>query len=122
MPECLGRPQVNTGLGGVTASGPFGWNALGELGIEADTKKLESNAYELGEYGYGGMAETFWSINPRRELVLLWFSQQVDNFSWTDDAANLWRASRKAVAKLPFVELPLKVTSPTAGSSKVEQR
>mmetsp|Transcript_123521 Transcript_123521/g.349177 ORF Transcript_123521/g.349177 Transcript_123521/m.349177 type:complete len:524 (-) Transcript_123521:11-1582(-) len=99
---CLGKPQTNDrGLPGVTSKGRFGWNALGELGVCDEPSQKDPNAFELGEYGYGGIAETFWSISPSRELIVLWFSQQVDNFSWTTPAANLWHASRKALQKLP---------------------
>lgn len=96
MPECLGAPQTNTGLGGVTAAGLFGWNALGELGVNEKTGTPDE--FELHEYGYAGIAETFWSINPSRDLVILWFSQQVDNRSWTSPAGNLWAAARRAVS------------------------
>eukprot|EP00928_Gymnodinium_smaydae_P064635 TRINITY_DN47917_c0_g1_i1.p1 TRINITY_DN47917_c0_g1~~TRINITY_DN47917_c0_g1_i1.p1 ORF type:complete len:507 (+),score=111.94 TRINITY_DN47917_c0_g1_i1:191-1522(+) len=99
MPQCLGCPQTNKGLPGVTATSLFGWNALGELGV--NTQEEAPNAYEPQEYGYGGIAETFWSINPARELITLWFTQQVDNHSWTSPQANLWAAARKAVAGVP---------------------
>merc|ERR1719356_512136 len=97
----LGRAQdvasyPNGYLPGVTAKGLFGWNAFGELGVD-QTADVTTGAYQLGEYGYGGIAETFWSIDPARELVLLWFTQQVDNFSWTTPRANLWTAARRAV-------------------------
>ena len=99
LPTCLGRRPVATSTTGVAASGAFGWNGLCEIGVVADPKELSPDAFELDEYGYGGAAETFWSVNPRRELVVLWFTQQVDNRSWTAPAANLWIAARKAVAK-----------------------
>lgn len=95
LPTCLGAPQTNKGYAGVTAPGLFGWNALGELGTEPCTE--EGKVFEEGEYGYAGIAETFWSVNPRRELIILWFTQQVDNFSWSDEEANIWTAARKAV-------------------------
>merc|ERR1712039_980216 len=99
LPECMGKKQTNSGLIGVTASGPFGWNALGEYGMNGDQTKLGSDAFELHEYGYSGIAETFWSINPDRGLVILWFAQQVDNHSWTTRSANLWAAARLAVSR-----------------------
>eukprot|EP00931_Biecheleriopsis_adriatica_P065864 TRINITY_DN40320_c0_g1_i1.p1 TRINITY_DN40320_c0_g1~~TRINITY_DN40320_c0_g1_i1.p1 ORF type:complete len:495 (-),score=107.73 TRINITY_DN40320_c0_g1_i1:30-1514(-) len=97
LPECLGKRQRNAGTPGVTAAGDYGWNALGELGVVAEPRG--KNDFELGEYGYGGIAETFFSINPARELVTVWFTQQVDNFSWSTPTANLWLAARKAVKK-----------------------
>merc|ERR1712232_376428 len=101
MPECIGQAQTNTGLGGVTAQGAFGWNALGELGVAPTVNaKVDPEAFECGEYGYAGVAETFWSINPARELVILWFTQQVDNRSWTKPTASLWVAARRAVGEV----------------------
>jgi len=100
-PHCLGKMQQNTGQGGVTASGPFGWNALGELGVVADRRQLSEGAFEFEEYGYGSMAEVFWSINPRRDLILIWCTQQVDNHSFSHNSiASLWNAARKAVDRL----------------------
>jgi len=101
LTDCLGGQQVNDGgMSGVSAShgARVGWNALGELGVEDDLSKLGPDAYEAAEYGYAGVAETFWSVNPKRNMVTLWFSQQVDNHSWTSPEANLWIAGRKAVA------------------------
>jgi len=101
LPACLGVPQDSTrGATGVTAKGPFGWNAMGELGV-VEGAPLDGDAFELGEYGYGGIAETFWSVNPRRDLVVIWMTQQVDNHSWSSPKANLWAAARQAVAAVP---------------------
>lgn len=97
MPECMGSPQVaGAGTTGVTAKGRFGWNALGELGVSDEPA---ADAFGAREYGYGGMAETFWSIDPSHDLTIIWLTQQIDNFSWTSEAANLWIASRKAIAR-----------------------
>jgi len=100
MPECLGSLLNNEAeyLPGVTNRGEIGWNALGELGMIKDPAKLGSTGYEFQEYGYGGIAETFWSVNPSKDLVLIWITQQVDNHSWTTEKASLWVAARKAVA------------------------
>merc|ERR1712139_8427 len=97
-----GQKQTNTGLAGVTAQGPYGWNEMGELGVVADPKKLSHGAFEIGEYGYGSMAEAFYSINPRRELIIIWITQQVDNHSWTEaqPKADLWAAAREVVSTL----------------------
>lgn len=95
LPTCLGKVQVNAGVPGVTASGQFGWNCLGELGTVQGS--VGDNEFEEGEYGYAGIAETFWSINPKRKLIIIWFTQQVDNHSWSTASANLWLASRKAL-------------------------
>lgn len=101
LPGCIGEPQVSDGgtggVAGITARGRFGWNAVGELGMNEDQQPAD--AFEADEYGYGGIAETYWSVNPRRGLIILWFSQQVDNHSWSSDVANLWLAARAAVAK-----------------------
>eukprot|EP00927_Polykrikos_kofoidii_P032963 TRINITY_DN27938_c0_g1_i1.p1 TRINITY_DN27938_c0_g1~~TRINITY_DN27938_c0_g1_i1.p1 ORF type:complete len:520 (+),score=77.53 TRINITY_DN27938_c0_g1_i1:54-1613(+) len=109
LPECLGEPQLNTGLSGVTASGAFGWNALGELGIKDEASQSSKDEFELHEYGYAGIAGTFWSINPTRDLIVLWFSQQVDNHSWTSDAGNLWLAARQAVSVANVVKAPMPI-------------
>eukprot|EP00930_Biecheleria_cincta_P056763 TRINITY_DN42824_c0_g1_i1.p1 TRINITY_DN42824_c0_g1~~TRINITY_DN42824_c0_g1_i1.p1 ORF type:complete len:523 (+),score=54.69 TRINITY_DN42824_c0_g1_i1:66-1571(+) len=126
LPDCLGQQAINTGLPGVTAQGPFGWNALGEIGVEADASKIGADAFELGEYGYAGIAETFWSVNPSRELVILWFTQQVDNRSWTTPAANLWLAARKAVqkptAKRNRTELPAQPAGDATARSRSAPR
>merc|ERR1719362_2429880 len=72
LTECLGGQQVNDGgMVGLSAAvgARVGWNALGELGVEDDSSKLGPDAYEATEYGYGGVAETFWSVNPKRYLI-----------------------------------------------------
>lgn len=118
MPECIGQPQINEeGLGGITGRGRFGWNAVGELGMNEDQEPPD--AFEMGEYGYGGIAETYWSINPRRGLVILWFSQQVDNHSWSSEAANLWLAARAAVANATW---PYRADAALGAASQVPKR
>merc|ERR1712232_644669 len=114
MPECLGNQQYNDcGLGGVTAEGLFGWNAMGELGVVADPKKLSFGAFELGEFGYGSMAEAFYSINPRRDMIIIWITQQVDNHSWTESQpkADLWTAARDAETALSLKSPPIRSAS-----------
>lgn len=104
LPQCIGHPCVNEQTSGVTAPGEYGWNALSELGVVPPAR---ADCYEVGEFGYAGIAETFWSINPKRELVILWFTQQIDNFSWEHDTENLWLAARKAIAKIPLRTFPV---------------
>jgi len=123
MPECIGQQQVTQGTPGVTAKGPFGWNGLGEFGVNADKSALSPDAFEAGEYGYGGIAETFWSVNPDRNLVVLWFTQQVDNHSWSSSVANLWLAARRAVAHAAMPpSLPLTSGASVPQASKTRRR
>lgn len=61
-----------------------GWSALGEVGQrrrKGDNPQM-CDDYEEGEVGMGGAANTFWSVNPVRDQVTLWFSQTLDTEPW----------------------------------------
>ncbi len=36
----------------------------------------------LGEYGWGGVAGTFFFIDPKEELILVFMTQVIDNQAW----------------------------------------
>lgn len=70
-----------------TGSGWTGWSALGERGMKRWKRDNEPNMddYEDGEIAMGGCANTYWSINPVRDTVTLWFSQALDSDAWPGD-------------------------------------
>jgi len=96
LPHVVGERQKAGGK-------PYGWSALGEVGVEFAKRDPERTAadFEETEVGMGGAATTYWSINPSRELVSLWFSQQIDNESWEKDDEDYWAMARKMVPKKP---------------------
>merc|ERR1712118_129743 len=80
----------------------FGWTAIGEMGVPLgprDTKPDEKDSFEVGECGGGGAACTYWSINPSRDLAIVWFTQQMDNDPYVKEEENIYAAARKAVPK-----------------------
>jgi CubicO group peptidase (beta-lactamase class C family) len=81
---------------------PFGWTALGEVGIPLgprDVKPDEKDAFEVGEVGGGGAACTYWSINPSREIAVAWFTQEMDNDPYVEEDENIYAAARKVCPK-----------------------
>merc|ERR1712216_200667 len=45
----------------------------------------ESDAYEEGEIGMGGVANTYWVVNPVRDMVTLCFTNAIDSKFWEAD-------------------------------------
>jgi len=70
-----------------TGCGWTGWSALGERGMKRTKTdpKARFDDYEEGEVAMGGAANTYWSVNPVRDQVTLWFSQALDSDSWGGD-------------------------------------
>lgn len=64
-----------------------GWSALGERGMKRTPTDPIANLdeYEDGEVAMGGVANTFWSVNPVRDQVTLWFTQTLDSDAWGGD-------------------------------------
>jgi len=95
QPSVVGRKQRDNGKS-------FGWNAIGELGIKLTKRDAwTQDDFEETEVGMGGAACTYWSINPSRGLVTLWFTQSIDNDTWVKEDENYWAMARKAVPKKP---------------------
>jgi len=90
-----GRQQRSNGV-------PFGWTALGEIGVPLsarDPKPDTKDSFEVGEVGGGGAACTYWSINPCRDLAIVWFTQCMDNDPYVKEEENIYVAVRKAVPR-----------------------
>merc|ERR1719221_1962233 len=94
-------PQVITSGKRQLADGsPFGWSALGEVGVprkKSDKPRDTKDDFEVGECGGGGAACTYWSINPSRDLAIVWFTQSMDNDPYVKESENIYVAARSAV-------------------------
>ncbi|CAE8638569.1 unnamed protein product [Polarella glacialis] len=101
LPDLL--PNVITSGKKQRANGsPFGWTALGEVGVartKRDTPANTKDDFEIGEVGGGGAACTYWSINPNRDLATVWFTQLMDNDPYVKEEENIYLAARLAVPK-----------------------
>eukprot|EP00927_Polykrikos_kofoidii_P071002 TRINITY_DN6734_c0_g1_i2.p1 TRINITY_DN6734_c0_g1~~TRINITY_DN6734_c0_g1_i2.p1 ORF type:complete len:499 (-),score=61.55 TRINITY_DN6734_c0_g1_i2:150-1646(-) len=91
LPGALGKVRR-------TGGGWSGWSVLGERGMKRWKRDAKPNTddYEDGEIAMGGCANTFWSVNPERDQVSLWFSQTLDSDAWGLDrvsAAGVTRSS-----------------------------
>lgn len=83
---------------------PFGWSALGEIATprtKSDPPFDTKEDFELGETGGGGAACTYWSVNPTRDLAILWFTQSMDNDPYVTEEENIYVAARKAAPVNP---------------------
>lgn len=79
------------------AGKPYGWSALGEVGIPRTARDPAFNKeadYEVGETGGGGAACTYWSVNPTRDMAIVWFTQICDNEPYEKDNENPYVAAR----------------------------
>lgn len=95
---------INSGERQMDDNIPLGWTALGQLGtpiLPGDKQPDVKDAYEDGEIGGGGIACTYWSINPRRGLATVWFTQSMGNDPYVKEEENIYMAARKAVPLLP---------------------
>merc|ERR1711972_620408 len=72
-----------------------GWSALGERGMKRTGRdpRPSSSEYEEGEVAMGGTAQTMWSINPVRDQVTLFFTQDLDRELWRPDSSTTMKAS-----------------------------
>lgn len=119
-------PQViNDGKRQMSDGSPFGWSALGEVGVPrkaGDKPRDTKDDYELGECGGGGAACTYWSINPSRDLAIAWFTQSMDNDPYVKESENIYLAARTAV---PVSKRPVLTPAPTGkrvGKAAAEKR
>jgi len=93
FPEALHKGKYQR-----TNNTPYGWTAIGEIGVPKtarDTLPDEADSFEVGEVGGGGAACTYWSINPDRDLAVAWFTQSVDNDPYVKAEENIFAAARK---------------------------
>lgn len=115
LPECIstGKQQRANGA-------PFGWTALGEVGVPRsarDAPPSSKDNFEIGEVGGGGAACTYWSVNPNRRLATVWFTQSMDNDPYIKDEENLYLAARTAVPIVPVEPVPAPMPLPDGLSS-----
>jgi len=113
-------PQVITGGKKQRESGrPFGWSALGEVGVPRTARDAPPDTkddFEIGECGGGGAACTYWSINPSRELAILWFTQSMDNDPYVKESENIYVAGRRVA---PLKQNNVKKSKLTKGINMV---
>lgn len=77
----------------------FGWHALGEI---ATVKRLGTypDVFEMGEWGMAGAAETHVTVNLRKQLLCLWFTQASEGWpGFKGPEQNLWLAANKVIAQ-----------------------
>lgn len=80
---------------------PLGYSALGEVGLKRSgrhaKKKSHMYDFDVDEIGSGGAACTYYSLDPRRKTVILWFTQSLDNEAYTKQEQSLWCIARKVL-------------------------
>jgi len=77
----------------------FGWHALGEI---ATVKRPGTypEVFEMGEWGMAGAAETHVTVNLRKQLLCLWFTQATEGWpGFKGPEQNLWLAANKVIAQ-----------------------
>lgn len=115
----------------------LGYSALGEVGLKKTAREAKKKShmydYDVDEVGCGGAACTYYSLDPRRKTVTLWFTQSLDNETFTKGTQSLWHVNRKAVPLLPSYRAPVSTSvkrtaakahqaARTAASSRKRQR
>jgi CubicO group peptidase (beta-lactamase class C family) len=73
----------------------LGFSPLGQIGVYHPRTKANCET-RLGEVTMGGLACTYWALDPELDLALVWFAQYPDMDDWTPEE-DLWRAARSAV-------------------------
>lgn len=78
--------------------GHCGWCPLGQVGLKGDRPEI----------WMGGVAGTFFAIDPTRDLVVLHTCQVAESYDYYGE--KLWEASKDAMAKGPKLAPPLKIS------------
>eukprot|EP00927_Polykrikos_kofoidii_P035829 TRINITY_DN30344_c0_g1_i1.p1 TRINITY_DN30344_c0_g1~~TRINITY_DN30344_c0_g1_i1.p1 ORF type:complete len:515 (-),score=71.52 TRINITY_DN30344_c0_g1_i1:330-1874(-) len=84
----------------LTDGKPFGWSALGEVGVKRKAGEppiKQGEDFEVGDCGGAGAACTCWSFNVRQNLAVVWFTQQMDNDAYGSGDSNIYMATQRAI-------------------------